>query len=136
MPVQHSTIFLPLFLLDCLIEMHSDTLNAGEQKRERVFPNHSTRHLSPCLLLRQRNSNLGFNLCVVMAKIDELPDWESVCCTLGETTKALVYRADECREVENVWWRSPPVPGTARPPPPELPLSFSLSPPPPPSSDQ
>lgn len=50
----------------------------GEQERgEDVFPNHSTRHLSPCLFLHRRNSNLGTNLCVVVTKIEELPDWES-----------------------------------------------------------
>lgn len=49
----------------------------GSRRGEDVFPNRSTRHLSQCLFLHRRNSNLGTNLCIVVAKIDELPDWES-----------------------------------------------------------
>lgn len=69
---------LSLYLLDCYTEVHSDTLNElGGRRGEDVFPNHGITHLSPCLFLHWYNSNLGTNLCVVVAKIDELPDWES-----------------------------------------------------------
>lgn len=81
MPVQHSSaslfMSLPVFtwLFYWSAFWHPLWGGAGEEKD--VFPNHSTRHLSPCLFLHWRNSNLGTNLCVVVAKIDELPDWES-----------------------------------------------------------
>lgn len=44
-------------------------------------------------------SNLGTNLCAVVAKIDELPDWERADRhSGGGATKARVYRADEHHE--------------------------------------
>lgn len=85
-----------LYLPDCFIEVHSDTIYKGEAGREDVFPNCNRRHL---LRVSFSISKLGTNLCAVVAKIDELPDWERAHRhSGGETTKARVYRADEHHE--------------------------------------
>lgn len=43
---------LSLYLLDCFIEVHSDTIYEGEGGED-VFPNCNRRHHSPCLVLHQ-----------------------------------------------------------------------------------
>lgn len=67
----------PCIYLTVLLKCILTPSMRGSRREKDVFPNGSARHLSPCLFLHQRNSNLGTNLCVVVAKIDELPDWES-----------------------------------------------------------
>lgn len=81
---------LQLYLLDCFIEEDSDTLYEVEQKRANAYSQPaSSRHLSLRLLLYHCDDNLGTNLCVVLAKIDELPGWESALLHSGGNDKSL-----------------------------------------------
>ena len=79
---------LSLYFLDCFIEVHSDTLYEGEQERERCTPKPQHKTSLSVSLLHRRNSNLGTNLCVVLAKIDELPGWESARLHSGGNNKS------------------------------------------------
>ena len=79
----------PCIYLTVLLKCILTPSMRGSRRGEDVFPNRNIRHLSPCLFLHRRNSNLGTNLCVVVAKIDELPDWESVRLHSGGNNKSL-----------------------------------------------
>lgn len=78
---------LALHLLACFIKVHSDHICKGQVGDWRAYSQITV--LSHCLLLHQRNSHLGTNLCVVVAKIEELPDWESVRLHSGGNNKSL-----------------------------------------------
>lgn len=87
---------LSLYLLDCFIEVHSDTLYEGEQERRRCIP-------KP---LHKTSPSMSLSPPVIWALIYVLL-WQRLtsfltgslhACTLGETTKAWVYRADEHHE--------------------------------------
>lgn len=79
----------PCIYLTVLLKCILTPSMRGSRRGEDVFPNRNIRHLSPCLFLHRRNSNLGTNLCVVVAKIDELPDWESARLHSGGNNKSL-----------------------------------------------
>lgn len=97
-------------------------LRGGSRRREDVFPNRSTRHLSPRLFFHRRNSNLGTNLCGVVAKIDELLDWESARLHSRGNNKSLGLPSRRAPWRVACSRRSSPLPSSA---PPEL---KSLSP--------
>lgn len=92
---------LSLYLLDCFIEVHSDTLcggggGGGGQERRRCIP-------KP---LHKTSLSLSLSPPVIWALIYVLL-WQRLtsfltgslrACTLGETTKARVYQADEHHE--------------------------------------
>lgn len=80
---------LSLYLLDCFIEVHSDTLYEEEQERRRCIP-------KP---LHKTSLSMSLSLLVIWALIYVLL-WQRLtsfltgslhACTLGETTKAWVY---------------------------------------------
>lgn len=97
---------LSLYLLDCFIEVHSDTLyggGGGAGEGEDVFPNRTAQDIS-------LHVSFSTGVTVIWALIYVLL-WQRLtsfltgslrACTLGETTKAWVYRADEHHEGEHV----------------------------------
>lgn len=98
MPVQHSSISLPLYLLDCLIEMHSDTVDAGVQRGEE-YSQASMQDISLHVSLSARGAVIWALIYVLLwQRLTSFLTGSLCACTLGETTKARVYRTDEHRE--------------------------------------
>lgn len=85
---------LSLYLLDCFIEVHSDTLYEGEQERCIPRPEHKTSltmSLSPPVIW-------ALIYVLLWQRLTSFLTVSLHACTLGETTKAWVYRADEHHE--------------------------------------